>query len=273
MGGFYAIVSAQHQTQQLGLQQIPDVSALAALGTWRYSQGIYRFDSQAQQALASTLLHGEMPTDVLLRLPEWCLYIETPDQQWFGQPLHGFWCHLESDANTQRRELRFLLNHGDSLSPQILHLGGWTVTEAVDRYISEAKRQGRAAGITLPADASEAVEHISAQIQPLLAMILYLCSDEPEITDREHPEQRPSRPRPTRTKKGWKLFAPKAPKIWQVGEQLGEALRKDHGADPTGRRVKPHLRRAHWHGFWSGPRDGERRFGYKWLPPTVVAAD
>jgi len=26
------------------------------------------------------------------------------------------------------------------------------------------------------------------------------------------------------------------------------------------------LRRDHWHGLWTGPSDGERKFVYKWLP-------
>ena len=36
--------------------------------------------------------------------------------------------------------------------------------------------------------------------------------------------------------------------------------------DPTGPR--PHVRRAHWHGFWSGPRESDaRKLSLKWLPP------
>lgn len=36
---------------------------------------------------------------------------------------------------------------------------------------------------------------------------------------------------------------------------------------------RPHVRRAHWHGFWSGPRKSEkqRTFSVQWLPPIAVA--
>ncbi|MFA5633360.1 MAG: hypothetical protein WC997_17840 [Porticoccaceae bacterium] len=249
-----------------------DAATLAAVGAWRYSQGIYRFDTDAGAALADTLMQGEMPSEVLLRLPEWSAYIETPGRKWANLEIDGFWVHLEWDANSQRKELRFLLDTGAGLLPQILHLGPWTVTEAVDRWYAEARKNAASAGIHVPGlDNPDAVQATGAAIQPLLAMVLYLCSDEPEIDDQEAPGERPARPKPTRTKKGWRLFPPKKPRIWTVGEKIGSVLRDAQQGEASGRAVRPHLRRAHWHGFWTGPRDGERKFIYKWLPPTVVA--
>ncbi len=32
-----------------------------------------------------------------------------------------------------------------------------------------------------------------------------------------------------------------------------------------------HPPRAHWHHFWTGPRDGERRLVLRWLHPILVA--
>lgn len=273
MAAWIAIASegAELRTDAVS-QAVIDAAKLAAIGTWRYSQGIYRFDETAEDALAGTIMHGEMPADVLLRMPEWSVYIETPGREWMGAEMAGFWTHLEWDANDGRRELRFLLDTSAGLLPQILHIGPWTVTEAVDRWYSEARKQAAAAGITVPGlDDPDTVQATGAAIQPLLALVLYLCSDEPEIDDRQHPGERPGRAKPTRTKKGWRLFPPPKPRVWAVGEGVGAALRREIDSEPTGRSVRPHLRRAHWHGFWTGPRDGERRFRYKWLPPTVIA--
>lgn len=36
---------------------------------------------------------------------------------------------------------------------------------------------------------------------------------------------------------------------------------------------RPLIRRAHWHHFWTGPRDGERKLILQWLPPIPVGAD
>jgi hypothetical protein len=37
--------------------------------------------------------------------------------------------------------------------------------------------------------------------------------------------------------------------------------------------VAPHVRRAHWHVYWTGPRDGERVAKVRWLSPILVGFD
>lgn len=276
MAAWYAIVCADAGKHQLTLDLVPDVARLAALGAWRISQGIYQFDTDMAAAIDKTLLVGEMPTDVLLRLPEYSIYIDGAGLSWMGEPLRGYWVYLEWDANTERRELRLLLDTESALQPAILHMGPWTVTEAVDRMVSESKAQAQSAGISSALLTPELVEKIASEVQPIIARVLYICSDEPDIIDREQPEAKPSRPQPKRVKKGWRLFPPDKPRIWRVGETLGQQLRSVNTAtetDSTRKGPKPHLRRAHWHGYWTGPREGERKFQYKWLPPMVVAGE
>lgn len=247
---------------------------MAALGPWRYSQGIYRFDKDVLASIAETVPNGEMPTEVLYRLPEWSVYIETPGLFWMGSVLHGFWAHLEFDVNTQRHELRLLLDTEDVLIGVPMHLGPWTVTEALDRAYSEAhKHRGK---MDLPESLLNndlVAERVASELYGVVSLLLYICSDEPEIDDEREPGAYPARPRPTRTKKGWRLFPAKRPRVWMVGESLGAKLRSGTGeGEATGRKVSAHLRRAHWHGFWKGPRDGERQFIYKWLPPIAVGS-
>ena len=60
--------------------------------------------------------------------------------------------------------------------------------------------------------------------------------------------------------------------------RMGAALRgalNSHsaGSSVDGSGVRPHVRRAHWHGYWYGPREGERNFKLKWLPPVAVKID
>ena len=64
--------------------------------------------------------------------------------------------------------------------------------------------------------------------------------------------------------------------IWHdVGYRVGSELRayrryaSEHGEDGGGT-VRPHMRRAHWHHYWTGPRNGERRLVLKWIAPTMV---
>lgn len=265
MAGWYSIISAEYDVPVLSPQQAQDIANLAAIGTWRYTQGIYRFDEYLRDAIANTIVAGDLPVEVLYRLPEWCIYIEHQGE-YQGAKYAGFWAHLECDMNDGRHELRLLIDTDSGFIPAILHLGKHTVTEAVDRALSEANRQAEIAGTpTLP---PAATEQLTTGLHEMISLVLYICSDRPEYNERD---ARPQRPKPKKTKKGWRLFAPNKPRIWALGAETGEKLRcakTDYPADRKGR--SPHIRRAHWHGFWSGPRDGKQKFNYKWLPPMLV---
>ncbi|HEY8159142.1 MAG TPA: hypothetical protein VIF10_10620 [Methylobacter sp.] len=115
MSGFYAIISERINKDRLPFSFINDISILTALGSWRITQGIYRFDTTLESSLIDSTITGDIPVDVFYRLPEWCVYIETNDIEYFGKKLHGFFVHLEYDANTGRSELRLLLDHDDFL--------------------------------------------------------------------------------------------------------------------------------------------------------------
>ncbi|WP_192905784.1 AcrVA2 family anti-CRISPR protein [Geobacter anodireducens] len=275
MAGWYAIVSGGGGNR-VPPHMIADVGRLAAIGTWRYSQGIYRFTTEMYQAIADTGLRGNLPSDVLMRLPEWCVYVETPDRIWLGTHLYGIWAHLESDANDGRRELRLLLDTEDALIPIPVHLGDWTVEEAVTRMINETARQS-VVHLKRPFLRDVATDmQIADALRPLISLLLYLCSDEPEIDDDREPGAFPAQPHPRKTKQGLRWFPPDRPRIWTVGGKMAVRLREARQAaersTSTGQRtLTPHIRRAHWHGFWTGPLDGPRRFSYHWLPPILVS--
>lgn len=265
MAGYYAIVSSDAGVNALGLDLIGDVAKLAAVGTWRYTQGIYRFDDEVYQTIAGTVAKGDMPVEVLYRLPEWCVYVETPGIE----NQYGFFAHLERDINTGRDELRILLDEEEKLYPVILHMGDWTVTEAVDRAISEGAKQGQFNKMHWPVD--DMVMQLSAIAHQCISLLLYLCSDEPDIERVEN--ELPQRAKPTKTKKGWRLFPPAKPKIWNVGREVAQQLQKIPKAptEATKNSPVPHIRRAHWHGYWTGKTGtNERKFIYKWLPPMVI---
>lgn len=120
-----------------------DVAKIGALAAWRVTQTVYRFDPDMLAALIDTST-SDLPIDVLFRLPEWCLYIETPGLHWLSSPLTGFFAHLEYDLKTGRPELRFLFDtdeaDGPNLMPQQLHLNVATLDQAVEGAINEAKR-------------------------------------------------------------------------------------------------------------------------------------
>ena len=276
LAGAYAIISNGGAIETP--EQLRNLGRLGAFAAWRVTQGIYRFDPTTFDALWKTPVTGDIPTAVLHHLPEWCVYIPTPDKTWKGEPLYGFFAHLEHDANSQRTELRFMLDLSESPGENMvgvpIHLGIGGVAEAVDAALSESARN--APFTFVPSEAE--VEMLKQDVPPLVSLVLYLCSQNAEIRDATGGTRVPTHPRPERTKKGMRLFPPDRPNQWQVGYRIGAALRRapcEHDpGESTGShsRPRPHIRRAHWHSFWVGKWDepAARSVILKWLPPIPV---
>lgn len=241
-----------------------EAAILTALAAWRMTKGIYAFDPDLLQALWNTPITGDIPSSLLERLPEWCIYVPLD-----RDGLRGVWAHLESDANDGHMELRLVTIQDDGLAPVAIHLGG-SLAEGIENTISEALT---IAGMPVPARQLEVEARRTREVaEPIISLLLWLCSEQPEIEGRG----RPGNPRPVRTKRGVREFAAPGPRTWEVGARVGAALRAARSAakraegEPTGRHVRPHVRRAHWHTYWTGPRLGEQTPILRWLNPILV---
>jgi hypothetical protein len=122
---------------------------------------------------------------------------------------------------------------------------------------------------------------IVAWLSPLLSQLLYLCSDEPEITHLSGPRQELEKALPMKTRKGYKIFPPTAATVWACGWRMGALVRAAKVQAAAQRTVLPageqrssprgHIRRAHWHLFWTGKRDAAvREPRVKYLPMLKV---
>jgi len=271
-----------HDPQQQLL--LNDIGALSALAPWRVTQGVYRFDPNVYQEVIKTPITGNIPHEILYQLPEWCVYIETPELEIFGAPIFGFFAYLEYDIKEKRTELRFVLDRDGPCDfkgpkPFALHLGKWPLEEAILRAFQEAAQQikkwgwnARDIDFTEP----DFIKESAKQFQPLISLLLYLCASNGEIEPVEG--RLPTKPKPKKTKKGVRLFPPNKPTTWDVGVRMGAAIRRARAATTSEDRggthasPRPHIRRAHWHTFWTGPRkDSEKRKPVlKWLSPMLI---
>lgn len=225
-----------------------DAARLASLAAWRVTQGVYRFDADLYESLINTGTEN-LPGEILTLLPEWGVYIETPGHDFAG----GFWAHCEYDARYKRPELRLLLNTPDNLLPVAIPVINGMLSDAIDNAVPGMGNI------------------IGDMCQPLISLVLYICS-----VSADFGHYSASRPTPVKTKQGLRIFPPPSPTVVETGKNIGSVLRASRQSyisqseGITGRTVIPHVRRAHWHGYWKGTPP---KFEIRWMPPILVKTD
>lgn len=272
----YAIVSQGMNISAPHLLNVPfSPAVVTAAATWRVSQGVYRYDADLYNSLVVQPMDGNVPCEALKRLPEWCVYIETlPGLTFCGKPIEGLWAHLESDANDGRMELRFVFFASNGNLPQLsIHLGDWTIEEGLARMQAISEKEAEKIGVNLNFPNLYSV--MVPEIVPYLQLVLYLCAENADIPVIRHPN--------TRVRMSGQVDVPKEPRFWVVGERVGSAIRKyrnsrgdlsdNVGVPNSHASPRPHIRRAHWHHFWIGQLNSERKLILRWLPPIPVRMD
>ena len=163
-------------------------------------------------------------------------------------------------------------------------LACWRLTQGVYRFSPDLYQSLCATALDekLPIDLQNEIDRLLAKtkdfisiqlIQDAVNLTLYLCSEAPDLSGTTPPA-----PRPKKTKKGLRYFPAKSPATMDVGYRVSKYLHQvkevgqGHGIQGDRSSPIPHIRRAHWHTFWTGPRrDPVKRLPVlRWIPPTPV---
>lgn len=278
---------------------------LSAICPWRYTQGIYRFAPSFAKALCASTLKGDIPCEVFLRLPQWSIYVETPKMRYDNAVLVGFWAHLQNaDISMEKPALKLLLNlvkdNGESffssfampLEPTTLEsfikqrFEGWLTKPLTpeDEAVLHLKSVDHLALYRSEEVREAFYAHNVKLMRPILAMMLYLCTTEPDIVSNRKPGLKPANNEGRHLKKGFRLFPAEGPHIWNVGQSMENDMAKHYRVvhdesqslqSGKKREVRSHVRSAHWHGYWKGhrPKPEEkdmREFIFHWIPPLLV---
>jgi len=266
-----------HNSQgALNFDLAPDIDILSALSAWRTTQGIYRFDPDVYLSVKGSTI-GKIPVDILYRMPEWCVYIETPDSEWMGKPMHGFYAHLEWDVISHRHGVQLLIDTDNELFGVPVHFVNGTLADSMNSLKDDAVQLSKALRLN-GEDMSffrNYCDYMSIAVAPLLSLLMYLCTDDAETVNPNDITGKPNKPSPKLTRRmGERIFPAKKPTIWETGFRTGNIIRqaiKTSEGKNGGKR--PHVRCAHWHHFWKGSKTepNKRHLIAKWLHPTLVA--
>ena len=242
---------------------------LAAFGTWRVTQGIYRFPEALEKALLESSIEGEIPGDVLETLPEWCVYVEgrTGNLNWDGSRFEGFFASLELVGGAMVLMLTFL--EQASFLQVLLTLTGRSIEQMLAGVL--VSRESETGGSVITNCMGEELAGLIRLVESALSLLLFICSQAGKIGT---PTHGPGHPEPRSTKRGTRYFPPDLPTHWDVGVRYGAALQAGQqgstGLSQGGTHAPPkcHIRRAHWHTYRTGP--GRQNCELRWLPPIAV---
>jgi hypothetical protein len=260
-------------------------SLLHALGLWRLSKGAYLFDPDLAREVARTSV-GKLPIELLFHLPEPAPLVLLPEGLPAWPEIEGFHVVLEWDPGGRpgigpHLELRFLAwvrgAQGHHPATLVLDLDAQDLEEAVRKTLARSIREARGLAAVFLWKARPLLEReYGAVLSQALSLALYLCQEAPDLGG---VVPRPPVPL-VRVKGGKKVFPPGEPLVLPTGWRWGRAIRlaRERGekepSAPTGRRVAPHVRRAHWHLYWvgAGSRKDPTRAKpvLRWVPATLV---
>ena len=145
-----------------------EIAILTALAAWRPTKGIYCFDPELSEELMSTPITGDLPCDVFFHLPEWCVYVETPQQEKNGA--YGFFAYLDIHSSpTQEKQLslHLIFDTVDYLVHSYVPLRKAPLTELLDEVYR-----------TVPASTRMSIH---ALLQPAISLLLYVCATNAEF--------------------------------------------------------------------------------------------
>ena len=256
--------------------------ALQAVAAWRTTKLHYEVDPDFWDELAATPMKGTPPSEIFERLPAKAFFISRKGWLLRKSVFHGFFVYVLPGA------LSIVPVTNTTVSGKLeLRLSNESVEEALDRVCQESKdsslrviqahpnwtEDGKKKAIAdFMARWPEEERAIKQTWHGVLSNVLYLCTEQPDVEDRELPASRVSR-MGTRVR----FSVPKNETAIAVGVRLGAVFRKEasgrseRSESGLGRPLPPHIRRAHWHTYWVGKK-GEQRPEVKWLSPILVNA-
>ena len=273
---FPFLVMTDRYGEPFYLTHMNELMTMGSTYIWRCSKGIYRFAPEIYSTLIHQPLTGNLPQERLYRMPEWAVYIETPGLSYERIPMEGFIAHLDYNMYSRSIDLQFaIFRKGIDIPNMIaLPLGEGTLLDAMDRVDQvDMIFTGHLSNIRYVGSRDEYRQTFSSMLQ----LLLYLCSDEPDMPAIEHPQKR--------RRLSGSVRSPEVPRVWDVGVRISTAIRNykadevkyslvdTEGDGRSHASPRPHVRSAHWHTYWTGPREAlfpEKRPVMRWIPPLPI---
>lgn len=233
---------------------------------WRATQDIVFFDKDIYNYFKYTDIDRNLPINLFYQFPAWSIWFDLPNMEIAGLFYDGFFASICTYINIDNEKYEFLViypyNYETHDVCKITINLEQSLSVAVDNINNASELKGMTEKLS-----------INNSLMQAINMIIYVCAyglnggTVPVTT-------KPEFPMPRKTKKGWRIFPPDKPRIHVLGKEFGDMIRKAESTytPGTGTSKRPHVRRAHWHSYWTGARQDadNRKLIVKWLHPMII---
>ena len=298
-GAGYAAVCKQYGLTTINmLEYAADILNVEAAYLWRKSKQIFAFDEILEKELIEQDFPGEIPGDVLLRFPVPCVYVQLHARSIIFDapiPADGFFAWIKWNSHNRQKELTVIAldADGNRIDADVCPLEG-TIEEAVKglrcasalQYLTDTHNAFGRNPELLSKVLNGVVGYGESEniFRKIINLLLYLCTDEPDYDNQ---------PRRVKAKPTYTTYTPERPprrtNVTNVGTRIGAAIRLDRQKakelneeaeqqqqSEHRKHASPiaHIRRGHYHSFWTGARESvDRKIVVKWLPPMLINGD
>lgn len=255
----------------------------SALSVWRRDKEVFQFSHDLQELLfaQADVDDIDIPDHVLKYLPYRAFYVRfSSPQEDDGEKFDGFFVHYEWDTQWGGELcLRFLfLTNGLETAGYEIKLAARTLLESffiyrqnIENNMAVLQKEKIAPTSSVNRTGPHEILISPGMIKRALELTLYICAQNADVT--ASPKQATYRP-----KKGKIMDRYAEVRTWDVGVRIGAKVRlaRNHQSisqkSSQGGHASPraHMRRGHWHHYWTGPKDGERKLILKWTAPMLI---
>ena len=255
------------------------VSELFQITSWRQYKQIYSFDADLADILMDSATDEICPYDLLSNLPFPAFYVEFTREVSFGgigDDVIGFF--VSFDMLGDDLMMAFLAIHADHSQTSVpIHIKqGMTIQKSLkeinrlynmtDDYVSNKIPEMEA-------------NKLSDFAQRAFQIVMYICAANADMS--ENAKQKACMRRPA--KKSMEKDIAREIQKWDVGYRVGQVIRMHGNTDVPDEsekeqkhikssRKRPHVRRGHFHHYWTGSKE-DRKLILKWNAPTFIHAE
>lgn len=206
--------------------------------SWQYTRNVYRFDSSVYQELIQQELDA-FPEGILDDFPEPCIFIETQNNLGVRE---GFFAQIDKRGTAYSILFMFLSHDQSAFMTRLPVRPNENISYLIDEILD-----------TFEPDVEQRY-YAEQKFKQALNLILYFGCNNVDYSGRKKPS----------FKTNWKFK--KATTYYTMGKSVGKMMQN---SSIEGKQV-PHIRRAHYHHYWIGKRDGERTRIRRFVYPVFV---